>query len=432
MRKPVFGFTAIELTTDCSVVTIGLVWLLTALLAQIRSKTELEARVRRAASILICSVTMFSAVAIAADDFDSVYLWPGGAPGAVGEEEQDKPRLTIHPAPEASATGATIVVFPGGGYRGLAADHEGLQVARFLNDNGITAFVLRYRLMPEYQPSVSLIDAQRAVRYVRHNAKQYDIDPARIGVLGFSAGGHLTTAVSTASFAGDATAEDPIDRESARPDFAVPVYAVTSTELLKFEMGDFASTDKLVTSDTPPSFLVHTHEDTVVHPMHSILYYQALSENDVQAEMHIFQRGVHGLGLAPQDPNMGQWPGLMVDWLRRGGWLTDVAKVSVEGRVLIDGEPPYWGAITFLPEDTRLRTGMAAISRGKDGKFQTAPSNVVSEGTYRVVVHRFANDWSEPRLGGYSVPNAERWDVPESVEIRKGMDPLELNIDSSN
>ncbi len=386
---------------------------------------------RRAVTILIHSAVIFSAVAVAADNFDSVYLWPDGAPGAVGEGEQDKPRLTIHPAPEASATGATIVVFPGGGYRGLAADHEGLQVARFLNENGITAFVLRYRLMPEYQPSVSLVDAQRAVRYVRHNAKQYNIDPARIGVMGFSAGGHLTTAVATANFSGDDGAPDPIDRESARPDFAVPVYAVTSTALLKFEMGDFASTDKLVTEDTPPAFLVHTHEDTVVHPMHSILFYQALLENGVPAEMHIFQRGVHGLGLAPQDPSMGQWPGLMVDWLRRGGWLTDAANVSVEGQVLVDGEPLYWGAITFLPEDTRLRTGMAAISSGKDGNFQTAPSNVVSEGTYHVVVHRFGIDRSEPRLGGYSLPHADRWALPETVEIRKGMDPLELNIDSS-
>lgn len=377
------------------------------------------------------ALLLLSFVAIA-DDYDSVYLWPDGAPGAVGEAEQDKPRITIHPAPKEQASGAAIIVNPGGGYRGLAADHEGLQVARFLNDNGISAFVVRYRLLPEYQPAVSLIDAQRAIRYVRHHAEKYDIDPARIGVLGFSAGGHLTTAVATADFAGDADTSDPVDTESARPDFVVPVYAVTSTELLKFEMGDFLSTDKLVSKDTPPAFLVHTHEDTVVNPGHSILYYQALLEHGVPAEMHIFQRGKHGLGLAPQDSSMGQWPALMVDWMRRGGWLTDAATVSVKGKVLIDGEPMFWGAVTFLPEDSRLKTGWAAVDRGKDGKFRTESSNVVSEGTYRVQVHRFGADRSEPRLGRYSLPDADLWNIPNTVEIRKGMDPLEINIDTSN
>ncbi len=384
-------------------------------------------------SILLCVLPaiLLAQPAWANGDYDAEYLWPDGAPDAVGEAETDKPRITIHPAPEDTATGAAIVVNPGGGYRGLAADHEGLQVARFLNRNGITAFVVRYRLLPDYEPSISLIDAQRAIRHVRHYAKRYKIDPTRIGVLGFSAGGHLTTAVATAHFDGDADATDPIDRESARPDFAVPVYAVTSRDLIKFKMGDFASTDALVTQNTPPSFLVHTHEDTVVNPKHSLVFYSALLEHDVAAEMHIFQRGAHGLGLAPQDPNMGQWPALLVDWLGRGGWLTDAESVSVAGRVLIDGEPLYWGAVTFLPEDKHQRTAMAAVDRGKGGKFETSSSNVVSEGVYRVQIHRFADDWSEPQLGTYSIPDANLWEVPDTVEIHNGMDPLELNIETT-
>lgn len=379
--------------------------------------------------LLFCCFLCFGANADG--EYDSVYIWPDGAPGAVGEAEQDKPRLTIHLARGEDVTGAAVVVYPGGGYRGLAADHEGLQVANFLNEHGISAFVLRYRLLPEYQPSVSLQDAQRAIRHVRHHADRYEIDPDRIGILGFSAGGHLTTAAATGSFEGDADAGDPVDRESARPDFAVPVYAVTSTELLKFEMGDFASTDKLVNEDTPPSFLVHTHEDTVVVPQHSLRFYEALLEHNVPAEMHIFQRGPHGLGLAPQDPNMGQWPMLMVDWLRRGGWLTDATTMPVSGRVLVDGEPLYWGAVTFLPEDSRLRTGMAAVSRGKHGNFETSSSNAVSEGTYRVVVHRFANDWSEARLGNYSVPGADRWELPDAIDVREGMEPIEISIETA-
>jgi acetyl esterase/lipase len=375
---------------------------------------------------------MLIGTAVALEEFESVYLWPDGAPNAVGEAEQDKPRFTLHPAPEETATGAAVIVNPGGGYRALAADHEGLQVARVLNDHGISAFVLRYRLMPEYQPAISLMDAQRAVRHVRHHAQQYNIDPDRIGMLGFSAGGHLTTAVATADFAGDTSATDPINRVSARPNFVVPVYAVVSKDLLEFKMGDFASTEKLVTADTPPAFLVHTHEDTVVNPMHSIVFYEALLENGVQAEMHIFQRGAHGLGLAPQDPSMGQWPSLLIDWMRRGGWLTDVLDVVVEGVVLIDGEPLYSGAVTFLPDDPRSRTAMAGIRRGKDGSFKTSPSNSLSEGRYTVLVHRFALDRPEPRLGTYSISGAEVWTVPETVQIREGMDPLALNINTKN
>ncbi len=378
---------------------------------------------------ILCALAI-AARAWAGDEFDAEYLWSDGAPGAVGDAEKDQPRITVHPAPEGSATGAAVIVFPGGGYRVLAADHEGLQVANFLNDNGISAFVLRYRLLPDYQPSTSLIDAQRAIRYVRHNAERYKIDPARIGVLGFSAGGHLTTAVATAHFEGDENADDPIDRESARPDFVVPVYPVTSRDEFKYEMGDFASTAPLVTEHTPPAFLIHTHEDTVVDPKNSLVFYQALLDHGVPAELHIFQRGAHGLGLAPHDPNMGQWPRLLVDWIRRGGWLTDAETVPVRGTVLVDGAPLYWGAVTFVPDDEHARTGTAAIDRGKGGTFETTSANVLNEGTYRVHVYRIASDWSEPQLGRYSMPDADHWELPDPITVQKGMEPLEFNIET--
>ena len=166
----------------------------------------------RAVEVLITWAAIMTAFAMADEVYDSAYLWPDGAPGAVGDAEQDKPRLTIHLAPEGDATGAAVIVNPGGGYRGLAADHEGLQVANFLNGDGISAFILRYRLLPDYEPSISLIDAQRAVRYVRYHAEAFGIDPDRMGMMGFSAGGHLTTAVATANFSGDPDAADPVDR----------------------------------------------------------------------------------------------------------------------------------------------------------------------------------------------------------------------------
>jgi acetyl esterase/lipase len=150
----------------------------------------------------------------------SVLLWPGGAPGAKGTEITDQPGLTIHLPTKEKATGAAVVVNPGGAYTKLASDHEGLQVARWLNSVGVTAFVLRYRLMPDYRPSVALHDAQRAIRYVRHNAATFGIDPDRIGMLGFSAGGHLASAAAIGLSAGDPGASDPIDRVSSRPDFS--------------------------------------------------------------------------------------------------------------------------------------------------------------------------------------------------------------------
>ncbi len=362
-----------------------------------------------------------------AEDFRSVYLWPDGAPGAVGEQEKDKPRLTVHPADEPN--GAAVIVNPGGGYSVLTGDHEGLQVARFLNRHGIAAFVLRYRLMPGYQPSVSLQDAQRAVRCVRHYADKYGVDPDRIGMLGFSAGGHLATAVATAKF--ERTSDDQIDRESARPDFIAPIYPVTSRKLLKFEMGDYASTAELVTKDTPPTFLVHSNEDVVVDASNSIVFYQALHKNKVPAELHVFGKGMHGLALAPQDPNFGQWPQLFIDWLQRGGWLTDTASTAVSGRVTVDGEPLFLGAVEFVPVNRTHRTSVAEVRWRKDGKFQTPPNSPLSVGTYQARVHRFATDEVAPWRGEYSVPDATKWDVPGVLEIVEGMDPIELAIESA-
>ncbi|MFH1744314.1 MAG: alpha/beta hydrolase, partial [bacterium] len=147
-------------------------------------------------------------------------LWPNGAPGAFGDQDTDKPSLIIYPAPEETATGVAIVVCPGGGYGGLAINHEGHDVARWLNSEGISAFILKYRVAP-YRHPVPLQDAQRAIRTVRSRAAEWKIDPNRIGILGFSAGGHLTSSAATHFDYGNPNAEDPIDRVSCRPDFAV-------------------------------------------------------------------------------------------------------------------------------------------------------------------------------------------------------------------
>ena len=365
---------------------------------------------------------------------EQVLLWPDGAPGAKGNEVIDRPALTIHRPQASGSNGAAVVVNPGGGYRVLASDHEGLQVAHWLNSVGITAFVLRYRLTPKYEPSEALLDAQRAIRYVRSHARQLGVSPKRIGMLGFSAGGHLTAAAGTSFDAGNSKADDPIDRVSSRPDFIVPVYPVVSGALLDRNAENYANTATQVTAATPATFLVHTHRDDAVSPNNSILFYQALLEKGVPAEMHIFGQGPHGTGLAPGDPDINQWPALLHRWLRRQGVLTDLERVGVSGSVSIDGQPLFWGWVTLLPEDDNLPMASAYLLWRDKGEFSIDPERGPCPGRYRVEVHRVAADFSEPATGAYSLEDAERFTTALpggenlTVDIVAGANDLKIEI----
>ena len=269
-------------------------------------------------------------------DREFVYLWPKGAPGAVGDDLLDKPKLTIYRAPTDKANGAAVVICPGGGYWVVASDHEGKQVAEWLNGLGVSAFVLQYRLAPRYHHPAPLQDAQRAMRLVRARAAEWGIDPARVGMLGFSAGGHLTATAGTHYDGGDAAAADPVGRQGSRPDFLVLCYPVItlkppfshsgSRDNLLGKEADAALVESLsnetqVTPETPPTFLWHTNEDTGVPAENSILFYMALRKAGVPAELHIYERGRHGLGLAQMDAAAGSWPGRLADWLRTRGLL---------------------------------------------------------------------------------------------------------------
>jgi acetyl esterase/lipase len=263
-------------------------------------------------------------------------LWPKGAPLLHGSGEDGKPRITIClPSPD-TAKPVGVVICPGGGYGGLAMDHEGHQVAAWLNSEGIAAFILEYRVGPENGHPVPLMDAQRAIRTVRSRAQEFHIDPSRIGILGFSAGGHLTSTAGTHFDAGDPKAEDPIDRVSCRPDFMVLIYPViTMTDSLGHagsrrnllgEHPDEAkinllSNEKQATDQTPPAFLVHTSEDNGVPSQNSVMFYMALKSKGIPAEMHIFEKGKHGFGLGPGDPVLSTWPGLCIKWLHTRGIL---------------------------------------------------------------------------------------------------------------
>jgi len=263
-------------------------------------------------------------------------LWAEGAPGAKGTVPEDVPTLSVYlPDPE-RAIGTAVVVCPGGGYRALAKDHEGDQIARWFNSQGIAAFVLTYRLGPKYHHPVQRGDVLRAIRTVRARAWSYGVREDRIGVMGFSAGGHLASTAATLFDAGDPDAEERIERFSSRPDFAVLVYPVIALDAPYTHQGskrnllgenppaelvEKLSTEKQVTADTPPTFLFHTTEDKAVPPENSVAFYLALRKAGVPAEMHIFERGRHGMGLAWSDRALSSWPGLLANWLSVRGLL---------------------------------------------------------------------------------------------------------------
>lgn len=289
--------------------------------------------VRAAIAILIM---ILSAGISGAETHQTVLLWPNGAPGAQGNQPEDTPTLTIFLPDPAKATRTGVVVCPGGGYVELSMQKEGTDIAEWLNSIGIAAFVLKYRLGPRYHHPIEMWDGQRALRYVRYHSKEYGIAPDRIGIWGFSAGGHLASTVGTHFDSGKAQAADPIDRVSCRPDFMVLAYPVISFVTpyvhrgsMRALLGDhpdpklqrLLSNELQVTAETPPTFLFSTNDDTGVPCENSVLFFLALRKNHVPAEMHIFEPGPHGVGLAPTHAALSIWPTLLANWFRTRGLL---------------------------------------------------------------------------------------------------------------
>ena len=268
-------------------------------------------------------------------DDNVIRLWTGDAPGAQDNQDGDIPTLTVFRPDPDKANGAAVVVCPGGGYGGLAG-HEGAPVAKWLNTVGVTGFVLKYRLGPKYHHPVELGDVQRALRTVRSRAGEWKVDPKRIGVLGFSAGGHLASSAVTHFDDGLTDAKDEIDKVSCRPDFGVLIYPVITMttpythggsrqNLLgnqpADELVDLMSNEKQVTEKTPPCFLVHTADDGAVPVENSLMFTSACYRHHVPVELHVFQHGPHGFGLGGNDPVLSQWPKLCEKWMEFNGWL---------------------------------------------------------------------------------------------------------------
>jgi len=269
----------------------------------------------------------------------TIRLWPGDAPQATGKACQDVPTLTIFEPARGHANGSAVVVFPGGGYMGLSGNLEGRQVADWFTARGFRAFILSYRLSSNgYLLPVPLLDARRAIQTVRARAQDYQIDPQRIVVIGFSAGGHLAALSGTQFVAGNPDAGDAIERVSSRPDFLVLGYpwigAVTSdTSHLSYcklynvmdrceALRAAHSPDLFVTKQTPPTFLFHTTTDVTVPVEQGLRFFAALVKEGVPAEAHIFARGAHGSGLGQGNEALDQWPNLLEIWLRSQGLLT--------------------------------------------------------------------------------------------------------------
>ena len=263
-------------------------------------------------------------------------LWEKDAPGAVGNEPLDVPTLTPFLAPPDKASGAAIVVCPGGGYSKLADVKEGAEVAKWLNSLGVSVFVLKYRLGMRYHQPAPLQDVSRALRTVRSRAKEWKVDENRIGVMGFSAGGHLASTLGTHFDAGKTDSPDPIERVSSRPDLMMLIYPVIT-------MGEFTHpgskknllaenpTDELiklysnelqVTKDTPPTFMIHTMTDTVVPVENSLMFISALRKAQVPLEFHLYEKGPHGFGLAPTNPVLASWKDRCADWLKLHGFMS--------------------------------------------------------------------------------------------------------------
>ena len=369
---------------------------------------------------------------------ERILLWPEGAPEAKGTEPKDQPWMDLYLPEKAAANGCAVVVCPGGGYGGLADDHEGIQPARFYNSLGVTAYVLHYRLGGNgYKHPIPWHDAQRALRLVRTRAEKDGIDPGRLGIMGFSAGGHLAGTAGTHFDTGNSAAPDPVDRAGSRPDFQVLCYGVLSFDpaithggsvnnLLGDRKGDpellkFLSAEQNVTPQTPPAFLFHTDGDAAVPAENSLRFYTALRKERIPSELHVYQNGVHGVGLMPGDPVLGTWPGHLRAWLRDNQWLRRGARAAVRGKLTVNGAPVSWGAVTFTPEDPSLAVTTARV---RNGDFQLDANSGPVTGSSKLTFTFSAAD----------VPNAPSGDGFHTAAslTKDGAQPVTLTLTAEN
>jgi acetyl esterase/lipase len=261
-------------------------------------------------------------------------VYPGAVPGALGRAAEDRPAIDVY-LPASNPAHTAVLVIPGGGYRGVTATYEGAGPAQWLNQRGVAAFVLHYRVTP-YRYPAPIADAQRAMRIVRSRAAEFGFAPDHLGAWGFSAGGHITSILATLFDNGMPTSTDPIEHASDRPDFVILAYPVIS---MKPGVGHAGSRDNLlgpmpdpalvallssedhVTPQSPPAFVFTTNDDEEVNSRNSMLYVAACQRAGVPVEFHMFEHGHHGVGLAEQLPGLRMWPSLLESWMQQNQWM---------------------------------------------------------------------------------------------------------------
>lgn len=301
---------------------------------------------------LILSVVCTTLLSLMLHAQTKIQVWPDQIPNRVESDEQEiaqdndilwimriqTPEIEVYLPTKRSSAGAGVLIMPGGGYAGVAYDWEGTDVAKWFNSVGIAAFVLKYRVplseSVENKEWVPLQDAQRAMRIIRSRAEEFNIDPTKIGAMGFSAGGHLASTLGTHHNQEIPFLNDDIEKVSARPDFLMLIYPVISMKeglthggshdnligkTPSQELVNMFSNELQVNAETPPTFLLHATDDGAVKVENSLVFYQALRDHQVPAEMHIFPAGGHGFGLGIGNPSLEQWPGLLNQWIK-GLW----------------------------------------------------------------------------------------------------------------
>jgi acetyl esterase/lipase len=311
--------------------------------------------------------------------------------------------------PEASKnTGAAILVCPGGGNQTRCVDFEGVLIAQWFKERGIAAFILRYRIQPLYTALEARLDTQRGVQFLRANAAKFKIDPDRIGVIGFSAGASNICAATFNALPGKPDSPDPVERVSSSPNFLIPIYGA-------------APVPEQTTAPLPPTFLFCTAEDTGAAGGMLTLYTN-LRKKSVPAEIHIFEKGPHGVGFALGDPVLGEYPKLLFNWMRLKGFLTGAKRVALEGIVKLDGEPLPRGTVIFHPLD---KIGAAPLvgyvfNTGKvRGEYKIAASVGAIPGKYRVEVRQDALQW---------LSNANNPMIPKYKQLKTGTDEQKKEI----
>ncbi len=319
--------------------------------------------------------------------FRLIELWPNGAPGATGTSDEDKPAIIPILPDAAKATGAAILVCPGGGFMTRATDFEGVLVSNWLKERGIASFILRYRIRPMYQRKDWLADAQRAMQHIRAHAREFHIAPNRIGIIGFSAGADLAYDASLNSLPVNPEAAEAVERVPSRPDFQILVYGASPLR---------PATEPAKMAALPPAFMFCTMED-MSHVRGMSALYGDMIQAKVPVEAHFFQNGEHGVGFALGDPVLGEYPGLMHRWLTQGGWLTDKPRLALTGVVKLDGEGLGRGIVTLTPVGNPNEPSVTAYITNAHtnalGSFIVDQKQGPVAGKYRVEVRQDSMRW---------------------------------------